>query len=231
MVFLTELMNTRYICNALSLRLRETLEKLPEGETVNVNRVKFGPGAYVTLVGFMGKLNFVNSGDEKLNKILQDKQAEVRNYRKPNMPIPVIKSFEDILSFVNSVPNNLPYLKWEFDTSRDVSVAIIALILARPDLTIDISNRYVEIFEMLRSLGCPKPKHPIYVSIINRNYIQPKVPNGNYTYAPVEFGMGPAIDLVHPDPNHMFYKVVCNIRKLYEEPEYESFVDAVNKLM
>lgn len=231
MVSLVEIMNTKYVCNALSHRLDEVLQELPDGEVVDVGRVKFGPGAFVIVTNHMKRLDFVNSGDKKLNGILQTRQKDLRDIKEPNLDIPQITSYEDIVQYVKNLPEGLPYYKWDISTSRDVSNLVIACVIARPDLLFDISNRYIETFKALQVLGCPKSKNLVYVETVDRNYLHSSPPSGSYISAPIQFGMSTPIDLENPDPSHMFYDVVCNLRDYYKDEEYESFVDAINKIM
>ena len=231
MVSLVEIMNTKYVCNALAVRLEEALRELPDNETVDVGRVKFGPGAYLVITANMSRLNFVNSGDKKLNDILLKTQQDVRGIKEPNLELPVVSSFEDIVDYVKNLPEGLPYYKWGFDSSRDVANTIVACVIARPDLMFDISNYYIEVFRVLQILGCPKSKNLIYVETLDRTHVHPKPPSGNYVSAPIQFGMSSPIDLENPDPSHMFYNVVCNLREYYKEEPYESFVDAIKKIM
>lgn len=231
MISLVELMNTKYVCNALAVRLDEALHTVPDGSTVDVGRVKFGPGAYVVITNHMKRLNFVNTGDKTLNNILQEQHKDLNGVQEPTLELPEISSFEDIVSYVKSLPSGLPYYKWELSLNRDVLNTIVACIIARPDLVFDISNMYVEVFKTLQVLGCPKSKNLVYVSVLNRNYVQPTQPEGTYISAPIQFGMSSPIDLENPDESHMFYRVVCGLRDYYKEEEYESFVDAVKKII
>ena len=230
MVFLTEVMDTRYLCNALSGRLNKALTALPDGEVVDVNRIKFGPAAYSVVMCHMNRLEFINSGDAELNEILKSCTDSLRNESPVNMELPEIASYEDIVSFVKNIPEGLPYYKFPQSTNINVQYAIIALVLARTDVTIDISNRYLETFSVLKSLGCPETNASYYVSVDNSNYLLYKQPPGKSVSAPCIFGLGAPIDLENPDPKHLFYKIIVNMKSNYEKQEYCSFIQAAKKL-
>ena len=231
MTFLTELMGTRYIINALSDKLNTALTGLSDGETVDVCRAKFGPGAYTIVTQHMKRLNFINSADDKLNKILKVKQSEIRGKYESNLPVPEVSNWEEIVDYVYSLPQDLRYYKWDVSVSRDATVAIIAVCLVHVNKVIDLSNRYIDVFSVLKLLGCPSSKKMVYVGFSNPNYVQYEIPNDNYLAIPSEFGMTAPIDLRNPDPNHPFYNVVLNMQNLYKEEEYESFVEAANRIL
>lgn len=230
MQFLTDILGTRYAYSALSMYINKKLTEIPDGETIDVTRVKFGPGAFAIVINHMQRLNFINSGDKELDKTLKEIQAAERDNRDPNVELPVINSYEDIVAFVKNIPEGLKYYKFKVDVSVKAQHAIIALVLARPDLEIDISNRYIETFAVLDGLGAPKGGARFYVQMDSPRYLQNTQPNGNSVSAPMRFGLDKPIDLENPDPNHFFYKVIKNMQKAYEEPVYVSFVEAAKNL-
>ena len=231
MVFLTELMGTRYVINALSDRLSAALEALSDGETVDLSRAKLGPGAYNIIVGHMKRLNFVNSSDEELDSILQERQRKIRSVLPVNMESPTIETWDDLIDYVYSLPADYKYYKWKPSTSRNVNFAIIAAALVHTRKVVDFSNNYQDIFVLLNWLGCPKSHTPVYLNKDNPNYVSTKVPNGDYLEIPAEFGFGAPIDLRNPDPTHIFYNVIMKMKSCYEEEKYESFVDAAKRLL
>ena len=230
MQFLTDIIGTRYAYSALSMYIDKKLREVPDGETVDVTRVKFGPGAFAVIINHMQRLDFVNSGDKALDKIIKDIQSTERDTREPNVELPKIESYEDIVAFVKNIPEGLKYYKFKIDVSVKAQHAIIALILARPDLEIDISNRYIETFAVLDGLGAPRGGARFYVKTDSPKYLLNSQPNGNSVSAPMQFGLEKPIDLENPDPNHFFYKVVKNMQKAYEEPVYTSFVEVAKNL-
>lgn len=230
MLFLTEILDTKYVYSAMAGRLDKALQNIPDGETIDVNRVKFGPSAFTIIIQHMLRLNFVNSGDKKLDKILRDMQEAERNDREVNVELPEINSYEDIVTFVKNIPAGLKYYKFKFDTAVKAQHAIIALILARPDLEIDITNRYLETFSVLDSLGAPKGGARFYVRTVNPKYLLNAQPTGKSVSAPLRFGLDKPIDLENPDPSHYFYKVIKSMQKAYEEPVYVSFIEAAKNL-
>lgn len=152
MVVLKELLGTAYPVNNLDFKVREALEKIPEGETVNLCGLRFGPQAAKELEPFYGKLIFTNSEFSEWDNILKYNRDIALN---PEREFPTLdfSSIVNIDNFVSSIPK-IPagdYLV-KVDTSSIVDECLLILtMMMRPDINYDLSDCMASILGLVSS--------------------------------------------------------------------------------
>lgn len=222
-VSLVDIMGTRYLANFLDYDLTKALEKLADGTTVDVSKVKFGPASFTAVMQHMNRLNFINSEDSELDSILQSMQRDTRAKLTPNMKLPVVLNWDDLLTYVKEFPLDKEYYMWDITVDRNAVFAIIAVILSYPQLRFDISNMYYQIFSLLEGLGAPTEPSPVHVSSIRPTVLTTEIKAGAYATVSAQFLCSPAIDLENPG-KHLFAKVIYKMREKLDKPPYDSFV-------
>lgn len=227
-VNLVQLMGTRYLANFISFKVGNALRNLPDDTVVDLADAKLGPDTYIEVVRSMPRLRFINSIDEKLMATLQEWYRDRSGIREPNMEVPTIKNWDDLLDYVKSFPKDKPYYKWPVSVDRNARFAIIVLILMYPQYQFDISNMYQYVFAALEDLGAPTEPMPIHVNFNNPAYLTTEMKAGTYSTVSSLFLCCQPIDLDCLE-KHMFGKVIKNIQNKLTEKPYVSFVDVAKE--
>lgn len=219
---------SRYLANFLSYQIGQILEEIPDNTIVDLAGAKFGPEAFMMVSRYMRRLTFIDSENEELNAILKGLQSDVKGIYEPNMEVPVISTWDDIREYVKNFPHGKKYYKWPITTNRNAKYAMIAAMLSYPQYMFDISNMYVDIFQILMNLGAPTKPNPIHVNSDKPMYLTTEMTTGNYYSVSAIFLCPVPIDLDNPE-NHFFGKVIVNMQKDLQEIPYVSFVEVARE--
>ena len=147
---LYELMGTKYICDWHVGQLQQVLQKHKE---IDLWLCKFTNYSEKVLRDFYGKCKFINSGDEKLNNILEANE-KIASYKCDieKIPLPVhFNNQDDIIHFVKNPNTEVIYTMDNYTNNRIkcVSLAII-LSMRRPDVVIDLGFYAADVFKQVR---------------------------------------------------------------------------------
>lgn len=159
-VKLCDLMHTKYIINSLSLEFKEVMNKCQQGtDTIDLAGCKFGPTCSVMMNDYYKTVDFINSEKPSWNNILQNNikaaRAEYESYEK--LPIPASKPVKELLQWIKDVPTGSyePVMGYSNVAQRAL---LVLLILARPDIELDIAKYATDVFEFVRDAWATSAK-------------------------------------------------------------------------
>ena len=141
-IYVRDILETKYITNAMARKFDAALTNLYKpGDVVDLAGCKFGPEAAVIISQKYPYVDFRNSEDEELDKILKNntrikRSVAVEPYEKVDFT--KIKNYQDLLELSKTIPQGA---KIEPVVSGDVPkplAALILLMLTRTDIEYDI---------------------------------------------------------------------------------------------
>ena len=161
-VFLKDMMETRYIINALSMRFRRCLESAIEnGDTVDFAECKFGPECAYMLNKYYGKVQMCNSADAYLDGLLKNNTAyrtEVIEEYEP-LVLEGITVIDNYFELYNTLPNGGKFKVQCSLGSLACKATLVLLILSRPDLILDIRQCGSDIYDFVRDAWLTVAEH------------------------------------------------------------------------
>lgn len=154
-VKLKELMGTRYIIDDFARKLTLELDRQVSTNVsivVDLSRCKFGPKSAEVINNNMGRIRFINSTDESLNKLCEENYY-VANIEQDNYPpLEVPKEFyhDELKDWVLSTPTGKYTIKLEL-SNYSQELATVLFIMARPDCELDITSCIYDIFNIIKN--------------------------------------------------------------------------------
>ena len=207
---IVELVGTRYIYSGLNNKVEGVLEHLKDGSVVDLTGAKFGPACASTIVRHQSRLNFVSS-DPKESDILQSNAEAIKaKSMYPEIEVPQITSFEDIIDFIGSVHTNVTLPS---TTDSRVLGAYILLLMAKPEHTYNITRVAPEISNILQGYYIPLETMDCYYC--GYGYVSEE-PIPNSYRIPKDLG-SVKFDINNPDLKHPLSLAVYFVRNIFEE--------------
>lgn len=161
-VLLKDMMETRYIINALAGRFRNCLNiAIDNGNIVDLAECKFGPECAYILNEYYSKLQFCNSTDAYLDSILKNNMAYRTEQIEEYEPLQFkdVRSIEYYLTLAKELPNGGKYkVECSLDSMTSKS-ALILLIMTRPDLELDIRQCASDVYDFVRDTWLAVAEH------------------------------------------------------------------------
>lgn len=157
MIVLREALNTRYINNSMSGKMRIVLnEAMDSGDTVDFAGCRLGPESALALNEYYGKVVMVNSEEPLLHKALENnfivKTEVLEAYEE--FPIKSEINLKETFDLISNLPRNAKLMpKWSSVSNKPV-YATILLMMARPDIDWDIRNVSKQVFSYIRNQWC-----------------------------------------------------------------------------
>lgn len=191
-VLLHEMMGTRFIINALSMRFRRCLEdSVAAGNELDLSGCKFGPECADLLKDYYDKLDFKNSEDEYLDSILKNNMEYKRNAPEEweVLTIRNMKSLEEYMDLVKNLPQGAQFkVDCSLTSIADRSILTL-LIMTRPDLELDIRQCSHDVFSFVRDTWLSVAEHhERYYELIPPDVtIVEKQPDSDY-YGKLSYG-------------------------------------------
>lgn len=187
-------LGTRYIIESLENKFRRILaDAAANHDIVDLGKARLSPTNAAHLRSYYDKIDFINSEDENLDKLLKDNIRNARSewveYNKYD--IPQSPTFSDYLSAVKSIEKNSKMMiEVRPDSERQLAF-VTMLILKRPDLDIDLSKCASKIYDFVYMEWLTKRKeHNSYLEFVNNSITERKVVNGK-----VDVAGGKSIDV------------------------------------
>lgn len=153
-VKLTELMGTRYIIDDFARKLTLVLEKQMEGNTeivVDLARCKFGPKSADVINNHMGKVHFINSTDDELNRLCEENReialSPVEEY--PDLEVPKEFYHDELKDWIVGTPTGKYTIRLDL-SNYSQELATVLFIMARPDCELDITSCIYDIFNIIK---------------------------------------------------------------------------------
>lgn len=180
---LKDIMETKYIINALYKRFTDVMEYAVENKVViDLADCKFGPICAGKLRSYYDKVDFINSTDKVLDNILKHNMESVRLKDDEGEYIEFLfnKNDEDVILdevivLINQLPRNLKFKVNISLVNIKQRAALILLILARPDLEFDIRQCSDDIYRLVRDTWLNNPyraNHNSYLELRGKDTVQ-----------------------------------------------------------
>lgn len=140
-VKLSDELHTRYVINALFVRLQNKLNEFDGTDTiVDLSGCRFGPRCVEELNKHYGKITFINSTEPELDALLKSNTETITAVHEdwPELDIATLATDD----FIDNIKNiKAGQYKPKFSTSDSVALNIVRLILlSRPDVDLDLSE-------------------------------------------------------------------------------------------
>lgn len=190
-VLLKDLMNTCYMINALNGRFTNVLNKcIDDNVTVDLAHCRFGPSCALILKEYYGKVDFCNSEDNNLDKLLKDNNLTAKTIIE-DYPILSIKGIEDISTYidmVNDLPMNSKYTIELGLTSAVDKATLVLLMMTRPDIEYDLRSCSMDVFDFVRDMWVSSAEHHnSYYELIAPNVVR-RNPNAQGKFGDDTYG-------------------------------------------
>lgn len=161
-VLLHDLMETRYIIDALAMRFRRSLDTaLSEGSDVDLAECRFGPLCSSILNEYYGKLRFINSEDSYLNDLLANnvayKTEPIEEYE--TLTLRGITEIDTYMQLVKDLPQGARYKVDCSLSSLADKATLVLLLMTRPDLELDIRQCASDIYDFVRDTWIAVAEH------------------------------------------------------------------------
>ena len=171
-IMLYEEMNTRYIINCLAGRFVNIMEKYEPGTVFDLAECRFGPICANRLRMYYNKHIFINTEDERLNRMLKNNNEASRE-EIPSYEVLEFRNCTNINHYMNLVETLEENGKYEVqvDFSDICNIAtVVLLIMTRPDIDFDIRGCASSIFDFVRDMWVSSAEH-------HDEYYELKLPN------------------------------------------------------
>ncbi len=183
-VLLSEKMNTRFIINALTGRLREVLDSIAStGDELDLAGCKFGPFSASLLQQYYDCVNFCNSGDTGLDAILKNNCERSRTELEEYEPL-ILTGTSDINTYLEKADTLVKGGKYapiiRLDSPID-KATLVLLIMTRPDVEFDIRSCASDIFDFVRSVWLSSwQHHNAYYELVAPDIVVRRVDSSGY---------------------------------------------------
>ena len=165
---------TKYLTESQSLDFSVFLEGIPEGDTLDLQRVKLSPSVEETIRNNSLKYIFIDSFDNKRDEILKyNRECLVTRATMQVPDILKIKpniNLEEALELVRSIPagSSIRLDSIQSAQSAKAKATCWLLLLLRPDLNIDVFKSLGFIYEFVREPLMERIQHhPRYLELID----------------------------------------------------------------
>lgn len=177
-------MNTKYIINAMHSEFIAVLRAAEQdGDTVDLCDCKFGPMCAGELRRWYSKVNFINSTDEDLNRLLQDNIDIVRNGTGEEwelLVLPDVLTEESLFEFAETLDTSKRYRielrtnQYMLETGKTLTdnkmseCAFICLLIAQyPELELDVCTCGRILYDFIANLWTNTYKiHDTYIEFL-----------------------------------------------------------------
>lgn len=154
-VKLAELMGTRYIIDDFARKLTLALDRQFSEDSnvvIDLSRCKFGPKSAEVIDDRMGRIRFINSTDEALNKLCEDNHNIASNVNEVYPILDVPKEFyhDELKEWVTGTPTGKYTIKLDL-SNYPQELATVLFIMARPDCELDITSCIYDIFNIIKT--------------------------------------------------------------------------------
>lgn len=151
-IMLYEKLGTRYPIDTINLRLTRTLQEcVVNGDVVDLAQCRFGPKCAQVLNEFYDKLKFVNTELPEWDIILQNNMEAATVVYDEYEPLKLFIT-DDIPALINWI-KSVPVGKYRPEvnlTDIRYRAVLTLLIMARPDIELDIRRTATDIFDFVR---------------------------------------------------------------------------------
>lgn len=154
-VKLTDLMGTRYIIDDFARKLTLTIDGQVERDrdvVIDLSRCKFGPKSADVINSRMGRVRFINSTDEFLNKLCEENYHIASGETETYTILEVPKEFyhDELKDWIVGTPTGKYTIKLDL-SNYPQELATVLFIMARPDCELDITSCIYDIFTIIKN--------------------------------------------------------------------------------
>ena len=217
-VMLYEKLGTKYPIDTIDLLFTKVMNECVEaGDTVDLAYCRFGPKCSLILNDFYGKLNIINSELPEWDIILQNNALAMTTVYEEYEPLKlfITSDFPALINWIKSLPAGKYKPVIDLTNIKHRAVLTI-LIMARPDIELDIRNTSSDIFTFVRDawVNGAKPhdsywilrapdielltaQGDMFVDAVGATYSKDTLLR-DYTVLPAEFGNSQIITFTSP---------------------------------
>ena len=178
-------MGTRYIIQSLTKRFTECLEMCKvNGYTVDLNGCRLSPDCASIMYGYYESVDFCNSENEDLDKILKSNCEAARQVLEeyPTLDITGVKDLDKVIELAQTLPNGAKYKPMLKLSDIKSKASLVLLIMMRPDIEFDIRECAADVFSFVREIWISSATaHDTYQELIAPNITtREKTSNGTF---------------------------------------------------
>lgn len=154
-------MGTRYIINCLAGRFTSIMERYEPGTVFDLAECRFGPMCSNKLRSYYAKHKFINTEDDRLNRMLENNNEAAQQVIEPYEPLPIRKcdTIDQYLDLVETLPQGGKYeIQIDFGNIGNTATAVL-LIMTRPDLDLDVRGCAGSLFDFVRDMWVSSAEH------------------------------------------------------------------------
>lgn len=220
---LKALMGTRYIYDGLIKEFRDTIARVPAGETLDLCDCKFGVACESVLRSYYGVLNLIDSKNEYNAMVLEMNKKVAQIGSIPTVTLR--NSFSSpgaIIDYIQYLDEDKIYDIKNYMESPVFTISLVILItLLRPSIKIMTGEHTAEIFNQVRLdwLGARSSHYDAYNEVVGAAIITKDVVNGQ-VYVP---GYGMVEEDIYIQ-RYPALPIEFGTTRLYENPEYQNVV-------
>jgi hypothetical protein len=164
---LRDLLKTRYVISTHQAGLDAALTSfLGKGVTVDLCECKLSPECAGVIRRFYGRVKFIDSANEHQNAYLEHNAKAVNENAEVREHIPIGKDIVSLMQYIKDMKEDVVYdVKHWDDSPVGMQAFVILVMLARPEIKIDVMKKAKSVFETIR-------QHWVYGAYEHDSYLE-----------------------------------------------------------